>query len=101
MVYGDVITNMVSCIDKTGPTKMNLQIRDPRAHQLARQLAEKRNLSLTQVVIEALEAQLQRESAQTPLAARLAEIANRLQAKATAGGRDMTKDEIDKMWGHS
>lgn len=80
---------------------MNLQIRDPRAHQLARQLAEKRHLSLTEAVIEALEAQLQRESARTPLADRLAEIANRLQAKATAGGHDMTKDEVDAMWGHS
>lgn len=80
---------------------MNLQIRDPRAHQLARQLAEKRHISLTEAVIEALEAQLQHESAQTPLATRLAEIADRLQAKARAGGRDMTKDEIDEMWGHS
>lgn len=80
---------------------MNLQIRDPRAHQLARQLAEKRHLSLTEAVIEALEAQLQKESARTPLADRLSEIADRLQAKATAAGRDMTKDEIDEMWGHS
>ncbi|MGV8856326.1 MAG: type II toxin-antitoxin system VapB family antitoxin [Devosia sp.] len=80
---------------------MNLQIRDPRAHQLARQLAEKRHLSLTEAVIEALEAQLQRESAQTALADRLADIANRLKAKASAGGRDMTKNEIDEMWGHS
>lgn len=80
---------------------MNLQIRDPRAHQLARQLAEKRHISLTEAVIEALEAQLQQESAQTPMATRLAEIADRLHAKATAGGRDMTKDEVDAMWGHS
>lgn len=80
---------------------MNLQIRDPRAHQLARQLAEKRHISLTEAVIQALEAQLQKESARTPLADRLAEIADRLQAKATAGGRDMTKGEIDEMWGHS
>lgn len=80
---------------------MNLQIRDPRAHQLARQLAEKRHLSLTEAVIEALEAQLQKESARTPLADRLAEIASQLKAKAKAGGRDMSKDEIDEMWGHS
>ncbi|KKC32299.1 type II toxin-antitoxin system VapB family antitoxin [Devosia psychrophila] len=80
---------------------MNLQIRDPRAHQLARQLAEKRHLSLTEAVIEALEAQLQRETAGTPLAERLADIAHQLKAKAKTGGHDLTKNEIDEMWGHS
>jgi antitoxin VapB len=80
---------------------MNLQIRDPRAHQLARQLAEKRHISLTEAVIEALEAQLQKEATRTPLAERLADIAHQLKAKAKTGGHDMTKDEIDAMWGHS
>ena len=80
---------------------MNLQIRDPRAHQLARRLAEKRHISLTEAVIEALEAQLHLENARTPLTERLTEIANQLKAKAKVGGHEMTKDEIDEMWGHS
>ena len=80
---------------------MNLQIRDPRARDLARQLAEKRKISMTEAVIEALESELQRESEQIPLAERLAAISNDLKAKAGSGGRDLTKDEIDEMWGHS
>ncbi len=80
---------------------MNLQIRDPRARDLARQLAEKRKISMTEAVIEALESELQREREQVPLAERLAAIANDLKAKGGSGGRDLTKDEIDEMWGHS
>ena len=80
---------------------MNLQIRDPRARDLARQLAEKRKISMTEAVIEALESELQREREQVPLAQRLAAISNDLKAKAGSGGRDLTKDEIDEMWGHS
>lgn len=79
---------------------MNLQIRDPRAHQLARRLAERRHVSLTEAVIEALEAQLRRDNEQRPLAERLEAIADDLRAKAGIGGHDMTKDEIDEMWGH-
>jgi antitoxin VapB len=80
---------------------VNLQIRDPRAHRLARELAAKRKVSMTEAVIEALEAELEREREQKPLAERLAAIAERLKAKAKPGGRDMTKEEIDEMWGHS
>jgi antitoxin VapB len=56
---------------------------------------------MTEAVIEALEAELEREREQKPLAERLAAIAERLKAKAKPGGRDMTKEEIDEMWGHS
>ncbi|MDX8439515.1 type II toxin-antitoxin system VapB family antitoxin [Mesorhizobium australafricanum] len=80
---------------------MNLQIRDPRARELARQLAEKRKISMTEAVIEALESELQREREQTPLAERLAVIAKELKSKAAGGGRALSKDEIDEMWGHS
>ncbi|TCU19238.1 putative transcription factor [Rhizobium sullae] len=47
---------------------MNLQMRDPRAHELAQELAKHRNLSMTEAVISALEAELRRET--LPLAAR-------------------------------
>lgn len=79
---------------------MNLQIRDPRAHELARRLAERRKTSMTEAVIAALEAELERESTRKPLAERVAAIADSLIAKAGPSGRDMTKDEIDAMWGH-
>lgn len=45
---------------------MNLQIRDPRAHELASELARKRNISMTDAVIAAPEAELQR-SAMPPI----------------------------------
>ena len=79
---------------------MNLQIRDPRAHELASELARKRNVSMTDAVIAALEAELHR-SAKAPLAERLALIAEDLAAQAKPGGHDPSRDEIDALWGHS
>lgn len=79
---------------------MNLQIRDPRAHELARKLAVKRGISMTDAVIVALEAELNRDSEHTPLADKLAEISSELLGKAKQHQPDMTGDEIDAMWGH-
>ncbi|MBZ9796824.1 type II toxin-antitoxin system VapB family antitoxin [Mesorhizobium sp. ES1-4] len=79
---------------------MNLQIRDPRARELAQRLAAKRKISMTEAVIEALESELKRQSGHIPLAKRLAAIADDLKAKAGHGGRPVSKDEIDDMWGH-
>lgn len=80
---------------------MNLQIRDPLAHELAMRLAKKRKVTMTDAVIDALRAELRRQSEDTPLAERLAEIADDLRSKAKAGGHDMVKEEIDAMWGHT
>lgn len=79
---------------------MTLQIRDDRARTLARQLAERRNVTMTEAVIQALEAELRREAERVPLAARVARIAAELEAAAGPNRRTMTKDEIDAMWGH-
>lgn len=79
---------------------MNLQIRDPRAHKLARELADRRQVSMTDAVIDALEAELKREVELRPLSERLADLAAELRSKAGPRGRVMTKDEIDAMWGH-
>ncbi len=79
---------------------MNLQIRDPRARDLAMRIALRRHVSMTEAVVEALEAEYRRVSAELPLAERLSAIADELAALAKPGGRDMTKDEIDEMWGH-
>jgi antitoxin VapB len=78
---------------------MNLQIRDPRAHELAQKLAEKRKVSMTEAVIDALAAELKRETNRAPLADRLAAMAKDLKTKAGKGGRKLSKDEIDDMWG--
>lgn len=79
---------------------MNLQIRDPRARELALELAAKRKVSMAEAVIEALEAELRREQQAKPLKDRVAQIVQRLNEKARPGGRDLTRDEIDEMWGH-
>jgi antitoxin VapB len=78
---------------------MNLQIRDPRARDLAKRIAQRRHVSMTEAVVAALEAEYRRVSAEQPLAARLGAIADELALLGTPGGRDMTAQEIDAMWG--
>jgi antitoxin VapB len=79
---------------------MRLQIRDPRARELACKIAEQRHISMTDAVIQALETECCRLAAQQSLAVRLGAIADELAIIAKPGGRGMTKDEIDVMWGH-
>jgi antitoxin VapB len=79
---------------------MALNIRDDRAAKLARRLAERRGISMTEAVIEALESVLLR--GERPLPERLAEIA----ADAKRLGdprrrRPLTTQEIDALWGKS
>lgn len=78
---------------------MPLNIRDPRAARLARDLARRRSTTMTQAIISALEAEIEREREARPLAERLLAIADDLQAKARPGGRRMSRDEIDDLWG--
>ncbi|MCL2656914.1 MAG: type II toxin-antitoxin system VapB family antitoxin [Betaproteobacteria bacterium] len=80
---------------------MNLQIRDRRARELAQKIARQSHLSMTEVVIQALETEYRRVAAQQPLAARLGAIADELAAMAKPGGQELSKDEIDAMWGHA
>jgi antitoxin VapB len=86
---------------------MDLIIDDPRAEALARELAERRNISVNEAVIGALEAELGKSEIRQKSAAdrerflaRVKEIQADLKAKSKPGGRDLTKDEIDEMWGH-
>ena len=79
---------------------MTLQIRDARARELAQELAEKRNVTMTAAVIQALEGELRRETSKASLSERLAGIASDLRAHAGSAGRPVEKDEIDGMWGH-
>lgn len=79
---------------------MTLQIRDKRAHELARRLSELRGVTMTEAVIQALEAELKREAEQTPLSERVAQIAAELADAAGPNRRAMTTDEVAKMWGH-
>ncbi len=78
---------------------MTMSIRDPQAAELARLLANKRNTTMTQAIIVALQNELRREAQKESLETRL----DRMLEKHIGSrplGNDMTKDEIDAMWGH-
>lgn len=78
---------------------MALHIRDDRAATLARRLAKRKGITMTDAVIEALEGALARE--ERPLRERIAEIANEFdQLGDRARGRAVSKEEIDKLWGN-
>ncbi|MGF9565646.1 type II toxin-antitoxin system VapB family antitoxin [Neorhizobium sp. JUb45] len=77
---------------------MTLQIRDERARELAETLAQKRNISMTAAVIQALEEELRRENATVPLSKRAAAIARDLKAQAGPKGRSLSKQEVDDLW---
>ena len=79
---------------------MNLQIRHPKARSLARRLADLREVSMTQAVVDALEADLARREKPQDVLESIRRIQDRLRALSKPGGRMMTKEEIDDMWGH-
>ena len=76
-----------------------LNVRDPRAAALAETLGRMRGQTMTEATIYALEAAIRQEKARTPLAERFAAIAGDLRAKAGPNGREMSREEIDAMWG--
>ena len=78
---------------------MALHIRDDRAARLARQLASRKGITMTQAVVEALEGALAREG--RPLSERLEEIAREAARMAKPGRRrKVKKDDIDDLWGN-
>jgi antitoxin VapB len=77
---------------------MPMNIRDPRAEELARKLASLRDTTMTRAVIEALESELDRERRKRPLAERVALLrARHLSGRTPA--TDLAKDQIDELWG--
>ncbi len=81
---------------------MALSIRKPSVEEMARTLAIKRKTTMTDVIEKALEKELkvEAEADTRPLYERVKEIADRLKSKEKPGGHMMTKEEIDRMWGH-
>jgi antitoxin VapB len=76
-----------------------LTIRDPRAEALARQLAKIRHTTMTQAVVTALENELRQNRRGEPLEVRLRALADKAEAIAGPGAREMTRDEIDELGG--
>ena len=78
---------------------MALHIRDARAGRLARELAARQGVTMTQAVVEALETALARDA--KPLAERLREIADEAARLGDpARRRKVKKQDIDELWGN-
>lgn len=79
---------------------MALHIRDNRAASLAKRLAARRGITMTQAVVTALESALAQEA--RPLSERIADIArDAARLRRGKGGRTVNKREIDDLWGNS
>jgi antitoxin VapB len=78
---------------------MGISIRDPEAGRLARELAALRKTTMTEAIVQALRSELKRERDKRPLRERLAELAARARASAGPNPREVTKEDIDAMWG--
>lgn len=78
---------------------MPLHIRDQRAARLAKQLAARKRITMTQAVVTALEGALAREA--RPLHERIADIAqDATRRRSGKRGRAVKKHEIDDLWGN-
>jgi antitoxin VapB len=78
---------------------MGISIRDPEAGRLARELAALRRTTMTEAIAHALRAELERERKKTPLVERLRRLADGTVAMAGPNPREVTKEEIDDLWG--
>ncbi len=78
---------------------MGISIRDPKVGQLARELARLRKTNMTEAIAHALRSELERERDKRPLPDRLAELAGKLKAEAGPNPKEITKEDIDAMWG--
>ncbi len=78
---------------------MGISIRDPEVGALARELARLRKTNMTEAIAHALKAELKRERDKRPLEERLRQLAEETVAMAGPNPREVTKEEIDDLWG--
>ena len=78
---------------------MGISIRDPEVSELARELARLRKTNMTEAIAHALRNELKRERDKRPLRERLEALAEELKAEAGPNPREVTKQDIDAMWG--
>ncbi len=81
---------------------MALSIRKPSVEEMARTLATKRKTTMTDVIEKALEKEVKAEAEvdTRSLYEQVKELSDELKRKSKPGGHMMTKEEIDRMWGH-
>jgi hypothetical protein len=78
---------------------MNLQIRDPMVRRKAEELARLQGTTMTKAVGDAVAEKLSRMRGQVSVSEAAHRARIRLNALSRGPGHDMTKDEIDAMWG--
>ncbi len=78
---------------------MGISIRDPEVGKLARDLALLRKTNMTEAIAWALRAELKRERDKLPLVERVRQIVEETAAMAGPNRREVTKEEIDDLWG--
>ena len=72
----------------------------PKLASSRAKLANLRKTNMTEAIAHALRSELKRERDKRPLRERLEELARETQAMAGPNPRDVTKEEIDELWGH-
>ena len=77
-----------------------ISIPDPEVSELARELAKVRKTNMTEAIAHALRAELKRERDKRPLRERLEDLAREAMAMAGPNPREVTKEELDELWGH-
>ncbi len=80
------------------PCRSIFATRDPRAAELAKELAARRKITMTAAIIEALQNEIKRERDKVPLRERLAQLALTARALAGRNGRAVPRSQIDDMW---
>jgi antitoxin VapB len=78
---------------------VSISIRDPEVGERARELAKLRKTNMTEAIAFALRNELRRERDKRPLAEWLEELARETMAMAGLYPRQVTKEEIDDLWG--
>ncbi len=78
---------------------MIIRVRNPDVAKLAHELARLRGTDVAEAILHALRTELKREREKRPLEERLEELANETLAMAGRNAREVTKEEIDDLWG--
>lgn len=79
---------------------MTLQIRNERVNRMARELADRWHTTKTDAVMRSLEEMLKTEDRELTVQDHIKRISDELHRRSPGKGRDLTKDEINSLWGH-
>ena len=78
---------------------MGISIRDPEVGELARELANLRKTNMTEAIAHALAQRTEARTRQAAAGGAAGRASAETRAMAGPNPRDMTKEEIDELWG--